>query len=103
MSVCSAFIPHLSAQPVATLINVSSGLAFVPLARVPVYCATKAAVQSFCVSLRHQLKPTSVRVVELIPPYVDTHLDAGRRATGGRAPPPVRHFSAQANHALSYD
>ena len=103
MRVCSAFIPRLSAQPAATLINVSSGLAFVPLARVPVYCAAKAAVHSFCVSLRHQLKHTGVKVVELIPPYVDTHLDKGRRRPDGPAPMPLPQFISEAMEALSGD
>ena len=103
MRVCSAFIPHLSGQPAATLINVSSGLAFVPLARYPVYCATKAAVHSFCVSLRRQLKHTSVRVVELIPPYVDTHLDKGRRSPDARAPMPLPQFISEAMEGLSGD
>jgi uncharacterized oxidoreductase len=103
MRMCSAFIPHLQSQPEATLINVSSGLAFVPLARVPVYCATKAAVHSFCVSLRHQLKHTHVRVVELIPPWVDTNLDKGRRRTAGPAPMPLPQFISEAMEGLSGD
>ena len=52
--VASAFIPHLNRQSNAVLLNVSSGLAFVPLARFAVYCATKAAIHSFTLSLRHQ-------------------------------------------------
>jgi uncharacterized oxidoreductase len=79
--VAAAFLPHLAKQRDATLVNVSSGLAFVPLARFPVYCATKAAVHSFTISLRHQMKDTGVRIVELIPPWVET-------ALGGTAPPP---------------
>jgi uncharacterized oxidoreductase len=101
--VCAAFLPHLRSQPEATLINISSGLAFVPLARVPVYCATKAAVHSFSVSLRHQLKHTSVRVIELIPPYVDTDLDKGRRRPGGPAPLPLPQFISAAMEGLSGD
>jgi uncharacterized oxidoreductase len=101
LRVCFAFLPHLRSRPEATLINVSSGLAFVPLARVPVYCATKAAVHSFCASLRHQLKHTSVKVVELIPPYVDTDLDKGRRRPGGPAPMTLPLFISQAMEGLS--
>lgn len=101
MRMCAAFIPHLKSRPEATLINISSGLAFVPLARVPVYCATKAAVHSFCVSLRHQLKHTSIRVVELIPPWVDTNLDQGRRRTTGPAPMPLPQFLSEAMAGLS--
>ena len=74
------FIPHLKKQPEAAIINVSSGLGFVPLTIVPIYCATKAAIHSFTVSLRHQLRRTSIKVFEIIPPTVDTDLDRGARA-----------------------
>jgi len=103
LRVCFGFLPYLCGRPEATLINVSSGLAFVPLARFPVYCATKAAVHSFCVSLRHQLKLTGVKVVELIPPYVDTDLDKGRRRPGGPTPMPLPLFISQAMEGLSGD
>lgn len=98
---CAAFLPHLRTKPSATLVNVSSGLAFVPLARVPIYCATKAAVHSFTLSLRRQLRGSSVKVVELIPPYVDTHLDAGRRRPGGPAPMPLPDFIQEAMAGLT--
>lgn len=68
------FIQHLMRQERPAIINVTSGLAFSPLARVPVYCATKAALRSFTLSLRHQLAETPVRVVEIIPPAVNTDL-----------------------------
>jgi uncharacterized oxidoreductase len=68
------FIPFLAKHKVAAILNVSSGLAFAPLAFAPVYCATKAALHSFTVSLRHQLRNTSIKVFELIPPRVDTDL-----------------------------
>jgi uncharacterized oxidoreductase len=68
------FVRHLLGQSEAAIINVTSGLAFSPLARVPVYCATKAALRSFTLSLRRQLAGTSVKVVEIIPPAVDTDL-----------------------------
>ena len=70
----SLFIAHLSKQPKAYLMNVSSGLAFVPLAHMPVYCATKAALHSFTMSLREQLRQTSIEVTEIIPPAVKTNL-----------------------------
>ncbi len=73
------FIPHLLKQAESAIVNVSSGLGFVPLTIIPVYCATKAAVHSFTSSLRHQLRKTNVKVFEIIPPTVDTELDRGAR------------------------
>jgi uncharacterized oxidoreductase len=67
-------LPHLRAKERAAIVNVGSGLAFVPLARVPVYSATKSALHSFTMSLRHQLAGTSVGVFEIIPPAVNTDL-----------------------------
>jgi uncharacterized oxidoreductase len=68
------FIPYLTTRPSAAILNVTSGLSFSPLANVPVYCATKAALHSFTLSLRHQLKDTPIEVIEVIPPAVDTDL-----------------------------
>ena len=68
------FAKHFINKPNAAIINISSGLAFSPLAFMPMYCATKAALHSFTLSLRHQLRDTSVRVVEVIPPKVQTDL-----------------------------
>ncbi|GAA1431470.1 SDR family NAD(P)-dependent oxidoreductase [Microlunatus lacustris] len=73
----SHFVPFLAAQPEATVMTVSSGLAFVPLPRTPTYSATKAAVHSLTESLRVQLAGTSVQVVELVPPAVRTGLMDG--------------------------
>jgi uncharacterized oxidoreductase len=70
------FLPLLLEKDEAAVVNVTSGLAFVPMAATPVYCATKAGLHSFSQSLRHQLAGTSVKVFELIPPAVDTDLDA---------------------------
>ncbi len=56
------------------IINVTSGLAFAPLAGVPVYSSTQPALRSFTLSLRHQLSPTPIQVVEIIPPAVNTDL-----------------------------
>ncbi|MEO7109581.1 MAG: SDR family NAD(P)-dependent oxidoreductase [Polyangiaceae bacterium] len=68
----SQFLPHLKSRKNAAIMNVSSGLAFVPFAISPIYSATKAAVHSYSLSLRVQLKKTSVRVFELAPPVTET-------------------------------
>ncbi len=69
------FVPLLSGHKESAIVNVSSGLGFVPLTIFPVYSATKAAIHSFTMSLRHQLRRTSIRVFEVIPPTVyDTYL-----------------------------
>ena len=65
-------LPLLQKQAQATIINISSGLAYVPMASSPVYCASKAALHSYTQSLREQLKGSSIRVVEILPPTVDT-------------------------------
>lgn len=73
----AALLPHLRAQPAATIITVSSGLAFIPLAATPTYNATKAAIHSWSQSLRHQLADTGIEVLELAPPAVATDLMPG--------------------------
>lgn len=73
----AALLPHLKAQPAATIMTVSSGLAFVPLTATPTYCATKAAIHSYSQSLRSQLQGTSVKVIEIAPPAVATDLMPG--------------------------
>ena len=72
-----------------TIINVTSGLAFVPLSKVPVYCATKAFMRSFTLSLRHILKPKNIEVIEMIPPALNTDLGAKGIHDGH---PPVSDF-----------
>jgi uncharacterized oxidoreductase len=100
----AAFLPHLATQPHATLVNVSSGLAFVPMARFPVYCATKAAIHSWTLSLRQQLRGANVQVIELIPPYVATELGGPGKpilnTTADRGPMPLDAFIAEAMKEL---
>ncbi|MDG2532911.1 SDR family NAD(P)-dependent oxidoreductase [Sphingomonas sp. HITSZ_GF] len=73
----AALLPHLLARPSATVITVSSGLAFVPLTLTPTYGATKAAIHSWSQSLRYQLRDTNVEVIEIVPPAVATDLMPG--------------------------
>ncbi|WP_165827720.1 SDR family oxidoreductase [Mycolicibacterium sp. GF69] len=72
--VANAMLPLLKTQPRSRLVNVGSGLGYVPLAAAPVYSATKAGVHSFTLALRRQLRDSPVQVVELIPPVVATDL-----------------------------
>lgn len=75
------FVPHfLQLQRECALVNITSGLAFIPLKIIPVYCATKAAIHSFSMSLRSQLAEKNVRVFEIIPPIVQTELHRGAEA-----------------------
>ena len=83
----AALLPHLLKQPHATIMTVSSGLAFIPMAITPTYNATKAAIHSWSQSLRYQLKSTSVEVIELVPPYVQTELMGSAQAADPRAMP----------------
>ncbi len=77
----AALLPQLEKQPQATIMTVSSGLAFLPMALTPTYNATKAAVHSYTQSLRYQLKDTSVGVIELVPPAVQTELMGAEQAS----------------------
>jgi uncharacterized oxidoreductase len=102
--VSAEFIPHLKNQQDATLLNVSSGLAFVPIAVFPVYCATKAAVHSFSLSLRRQLRDSNVKVIELIPPYVATELGGASVAPAGALRQmPLETFIAETMKELADD
>src|SRR5580658_155347 len=80
MLMVQQFLPHLKTRKGALIVNVSSGLAFIPFPASPVYCATKAAIHSFTQSLRVQLGGTGVTVVELAPPVVETPLLRGEFA-----------------------
>jgi uncharacterized oxidoreductase len=98
----SALIEHLKQQPAAWVINVTSGLAFVPLAMTAVYSATKAAMHSFSQSQRFLLKGTSVRVLEIAPPYVQTELMGPQMAVDPRAMP-LKDFIEQTMTELGTD
>jgi uncharacterized oxidoreductase len=95
----TALLPHLKEQPNAAVITVSSGLAFLPLALTPTYCATKAAIHSWTQSLRYQLLKTSVQVMELAPPYVQTELMGPHQTQDPRAMP-LADFIAQVMEIL---
>jgi len=96
----AALLPHLQRQPAAAIMTVTSGLAFVPLAGCPTYCATKAALHSYTESLRYQLKDTKVEVLELAPPYVQTELMGSHQAADPRAMP-LKAFIAESMQLLT--
>lgn len=81
----NALIDHLATRPDAAIVNVSSGLAFVPLVRTPTYSATKAAVHSWSIGLREQLRGR-IEVIEIIPPAVQTGLTPGQSTREGYLP-----------------
>ena len=95
----AALLPLLQAQPQATIMTVSSGLAFVPMAATPTYCATKAAIHSYTQSLRYQLRDSQIEVLELIPPYVQTELMRPGQASDPHAMP-LKDFIAEVMHIL---
>ena len=83
----AGLLSHLRAQTDAAVLTVSSGLAFVPMAATPTYSATKAAIHSYSMSLRQLLRETSVEVIEIAPPYVQTELMGEHQASDPRAMP----------------
>lgn len=85
MHLSSLFANHLKDKENSAIINITSGLAFVPLASFPVYCATKAGLHSFTMSLRHQLRDTKTKVFEIAPPQVDTELGYQDRTDGSES------------------
>ncbi|WP_260705278.1 SDR family oxidoreductase [Edaphobacter flagellatus] len=94
MRLNAALLPLLMKQPAATIMTVTSGLAFIPLAITPTYCATKAAIHSYSQSLRYQLKSSNIQVIELAPPYVQTELMGEGQASDPRAMP-LKDFIAE--------
>lgn len=87
MRLTEELLPTLLKQPHATIMTVTSGLAFIPMALTPTYCATKAAIHSYTQSLRYQLRDTQVQVIELAPPYVATGLMGEAQANDPNAMP----------------
>jgi uncharacterized oxidoreductase len=77
----AAFVEHLQTRPASTIVTVSSGLAFAPLAATPSYNASKAAIHMLSESIRLQLRDTSVSVLELEPPSVRTALMPGQESS----------------------
>jgi uncharacterized oxidoreductase len=98
----SLFVPHLLGQKNPVIINVTSGLAWIPAAFMPVYCATKAAMHSFTLSQRWQLRNTKIQVIEVAPPSVDTELGHDRREdkTQSHGGIPIAEFIKEAMAAL---
>jgi uncharacterized oxidoreductase len=100
LQLTSAMLPILQRQPHSTIITTSSGLAFVPFAPFPTYCATKAFLHSWLQSLRFQLRETSVEVLELAPPYVQTELAGSHQAIDPHAMP-LADYIAEVMQILS--
>lgn len=100
MLLTMALLPHLMKQAHATIMTVSSGLAFVPLAMAPTYSATKAAIHSWTQSLRYQLRDSGIQVIELVPPYVQTEL-MGRRQAEDSAAMPLGQFVSEVMDILT--
>lgn len=78
MQLTAALVQHLAKQPRAAILNVTSALAMLPAAMLPSYCASKAAMHSYTQSLRYQLRESSIQVIEIIPPWVQTELQGDR-------------------------
>ena len=87
MRLNAALLQHLLKQRDGGVLTITSGLAFLPMAITPTYCATKAAIHSYSQSLRYQLRSTKLQVIEIIPPYVRTGLMGAGQAADERAMP----------------
>jgi uncharacterized oxidoreductase len=108
LHLAALFIPTLLMREQSAIINVTSGLGFIPSAAFPVYCATKAALHSFSWTLRHQLRGTSIRVFEIIPPMVRSEMNMTSRISrgqqhGGLDPQVVADATLQAMADDAYD
>lgn len=97
----AALLPHLQRQAFATILTTTSNLAFLPVAIYPTYCATKAFLHSWLQSLRSQLRNSSVEVLELLPPYVQTELTGPHQALDPRAMP-LADFVAEVMELLRH-
>ncbi len=95
----SALMPGLLEQQSGAILTVTSGLAYLPLAMTPTYCATKAALHSYTQSLRYQLQQTGLQVIELVPPYVQTELMGDRQKNDPNAMP-LQDYLAETMHLL---
>ena len=93
MRITAAIMPLLLAQPKATVMTVTSGLAFVPIYPNAAYCATKAAIHSWTQSLRYQLRDTAVEVLEIVPPYVRTEITGRFQLEDPNAMPLAEYIS----------
>ncbi len=82
VALCDALIPHLQQQKQSAIVNVSSGLAYMPFLAAPVYTATKAAIHSYTQSIRQALKGSAITVFEVLPPMVDTSMSHGLEMQG---------------------
>lgn len=78
VALCTLLLQVLRTQPEAAIVNVTSGLAIAPRAGGSIYCATKAGLRSYTQAIRHLLKDSNVRVIEALPPVVETNMTAAR-------------------------
>lgn len=88
----TALMEQLRSRPQAAIVNVTSGLAIAPASRQPVYCATKAGLRFYSLALREQLKGSTVRVIEALPPVVDTQMNANNPMSKMPAPECARQI-----------
>lgn len=80
VQLATRLLPMLKSRPEAAIVNVTSGLAIAPRAGGSVYCATKAGLRSYTQALRYMLRDSNVRVIEALPPVVETKMTAGRNS-----------------------
>jgi uncharacterized oxidoreductase len=103
LRVTHAFLPLMRDLDRATIVNLTSGLAYAPDAGAPLYSASKAAIASWTRSLRHQLRDTGVSVIELSPPVVDTRMNVNNPGSEGRKKWSTEEFSRAVLKSLDRD